>query len=70
MVSMDELVTLLIAGELYFSACEIYGVSLFLGFGPIGVEIPRRVMDIWWKFYGAGSLQCGLGSTRRSSRIT
>lgn len=51
MVSMDELVSLCKRRGIIFQSSEIYGgINGFWDYGPIGVELRRRVKDLWWKF--------------------
>ncbi|MBT3181095.1 MAG: glycine--tRNA ligase [Deltaproteobacteria bacterium] len=50
MVNMETLVSLCKRRGIIFQSSEIYGgINGFWDFGPIGVEIKRRIKDSWWK---------------------
>ncbi len=50
MVEMDNLVSLCKRRGFVFQSSEIYGgINGFWDFGPIGVELKRRVKDSWWQ---------------------
>lgn len=51
MVSMDDLVSLCKRRGFVFQNSEIYGgINGFWDYGPVGVELRRRVKDSWWKY--------------------
>lgn len=51
MVLMDDLVSLCKRRGFIFQNSEIYGgLNGFWDYGPVGVELRRRVKDSWWKF--------------------
>jgi len=51
MVSMDELVSLCKRRGFIFQGSDIYGgLNGFWDYGPVGVELKRRIKDAWWKF--------------------
>ena len=50
MVQMEDLVSLCKRRGFVFQSSEIYGgINGFWDYGPIGVELRRRVKDSWWK---------------------
>ncbi|MBU4484735.1 glycine--tRNA ligase [bacterium] len=50
MVDMDKLVSLCKRRGFIFQNSEIYGgINGFWDYGPVGVELRRRVKDSWWK---------------------
>lgn len=50
MVEMETLVSLCKRRGLIFQSSEIYGgINGFWDFGPVGVELKRRVKDHWWR---------------------
>ncbi|OGQ04591.1 MAG: glycine--tRNA ligase [Deltaproteobacteria bacterium RIFCSPLOWO2_12_FULL_44_12] len=50
MVDMDTLTSLCKRRGFVFQSSEIYGgINGFWDFGPVGVELKRRVKDSWWK---------------------
>ena len=50
MVDMETLVSLCKRRGFVFQSSEIYGgLNGFWDFGPVGVELKRRVKDAWWK---------------------
>ena len=50
MVNMETLVSLCKRRGIIFQSSEIYGgINGFWDFGPVGVEIKRRIKDSWWK---------------------
>jgi len=49
MVSMDKVVSLCKRRGFIFPSSEIYGgINGFWDYGPLGVELLRRVKDAWW----------------------
>ncbi len=51
MVAMDDLVSLCKRRGFVFQNSEIYGgINGFWDYGPVGVELRRRVKDSWWKY--------------------
>ncbi|MDO8526305.1 MAG: glycine--tRNA ligase [Deltaproteobacteria bacterium] len=50
MVDMETLVSLCKRRGFVFQSSEIYGgINGFWDFGPVGVELKRRVKEAWWK---------------------
>lgn len=50
MVEMDQLVSLCKRRGFIFQSSEIYGgFNGFWDYGPVGVELRRRVKDSWWR---------------------
>lgn len=50
MVEMDTLVSLCKRRGFIFQSSEIYGgINGFWDFGPVGVELKRRVKESWWQ---------------------
>ncbi|PIU57259.1 MAG: glycine--tRNA ligase, partial [Deltaproteobacteria bacterium CG07_land_8_20_14_0_80_38_7] len=50
MVDMDTLVSLCKRRGFIFQSSEIYGgINGFWDFGPLGVELKRRIKESWWK---------------------
>jgi len=50
MVDMEKLVSLCKRRGFIFQNSEIYGgINGFWDFGPVGVEVKRRIKDSWWK---------------------
>ncbi len=50
MVEMDVLVSLCKRRGIIFQSSEIYGgINGFWDFGPVGVELKRRIKDSWWR---------------------
>jgi glycyl-tRNA synthetase len=50
MVQMDDLVSMCKRRGFIFQSSEIYGgINGFWDYGPMGVELRRRVKDSWWK---------------------
>lgn len=51
MVQMEDLVSLCKRRGFVFQNSEIYGgINGFWDYGPIGVELRRRVKDSWWRY--------------------
>jgi glycyl-tRNA synthetase len=51
MVSMDDLVSLCKRRGFIFQNSEIYGgINGFWDYGPVGVELRRRIKDSWWRY--------------------
>ncbi|MBI2339661.1 MAG: glycine--tRNA ligase [Deltaproteobacteria bacterium] len=47
---MDEIVSLAKRRGFVFQSSEIYGgINGFWDFGPVGVELRRKIKDFWWK---------------------
>ncbi len=47
---MEEIVSLAKRRGFVFQSSEIYGgINGFWDFGPVGVELRRRIKDFWWK---------------------
>lgn len=47
--NLDKLVSLCKARGFIFQSSEIYGgLSAVYDYGPLGVELKRRLMDMWW----------------------
>ncbi|MBI4224503.1 MAG: glycine--tRNA ligase, partial [Deltaproteobacteria bacterium] len=50
MVEMETLVSLCKRRGFIFQSSEIYGgINGFWDYGPVGVELRRRVKDSWWR---------------------
>ena len=50
MVEMETLVSLCKRRGYVFQSSEIYGgINGFWDYGPVGVELRRRVKEAWWK---------------------
>jgi glycyl-tRNA synthetase len=50
MVSMDKLVSLCKRRGFVFQSSEIYGgLASAWDYGPLGVELKRRIADFWWR---------------------
>ncbi len=51
MTDMEKLVSLCKRRGIVYQNSEIYGgINGFWDYGPVGVELKRRVKDSWWKF--------------------
>lgn len=51
MLEMDDLVSLCKRRGFIFQNSEIYGgINGFWDFGPVGVELKRRIKESWWTF--------------------
>jgi len=51
MVQMDTLVSLCKRRGIIFQSSEIYGgINGFWDFGPVGVELKRRIKESWWRY--------------------
>ncbi|HQG12881.1 MAG TPA: hypothetical protein PLT05_00745, partial [bacterium] len=49
-MDMETLVSLCKRRGFVFQSSEIYGgINGFWDFGPVGVELKRRIKDSWWR---------------------